>query len=379
MSVSSGFYNSVNHDRKYNAMHFGQLFDGIIRDGVFMSIGDHFNITTKGTGMNVTVGTGHGWFNRTWITNDAVLVLPISASEILLDRIDAVVIEVDKSLQVRNSSIKVIRGTAADNPSRPTLVKSDTIFQYPLCYVRVNKQVSIISQADITNMIGTSATPFVTGILETIEIDDLVAQWQAEWIRWYSTQQTDLTNFSNSIKNTTNAWVSKFESDMDSWSETEKNDFLNFKNNLEMSMTNWSNEFETDMTEWRDARYVEFATWFRNLQDIMAGDVATNLQVQIDDLNQKVFNYYYDLVSSTGVITMSASGPDGLPTKLVQTSNEATATTTYSTVNTSGTITDTIKTVIVLTGTSLKWTKITEITYTESGTTISIKDSYVNA
>ena len=39
MTVSYGFYNSLNGDRKYNARHMSMIFDGIIRDGVFMSIG----------------------------------------------------------------------------------------------------------------------------------------------------------------------------------------------------------------------------------------------------------------------------------------------------------------------------------------------------
>ena len=34
MSVSSGFFNSLNGDRKYNAAQMSAIFDGLIIDGV---------------------------------------------------------------------------------------------------------------------------------------------------------------------------------------------------------------------------------------------------------------------------------------------------------------------------------------------------------
>ena len=40
MSVTYGFYNSIKGDRKYNALEMSSIFDGIIVDGVYMSIGD---------------------------------------------------------------------------------------------------------------------------------------------------------------------------------------------------------------------------------------------------------------------------------------------------------------------------------------------------
>lgn len=55
MSVTYGFYNSRNHDRRYDAIQMSSIFDGIIRDGIYMSIGDHM-IVKADAGMMVTVG-----------------------------------------------------------------------------------------------------------------------------------------------------------------------------------------------------------------------------------------------------------------------------------------------------------------------------------
>lgn len=48
MSVSSGFFNSLNGDRKYNAAQMSAIFDGLIIDGVFASIGTAFAVKAAG-------------------------------------------------------------------------------------------------------------------------------------------------------------------------------------------------------------------------------------------------------------------------------------------------------------------------------------------
>ena len=61
MAVTYGFYNSSNGDRKYNAEQFGSIFDGIILDGVFELIGDHFAVTPVSGSMAGYVRTWWGW------------------------------------------------------------------------------------------------------------------------------------------------------------------------------------------------------------------------------------------------------------------------------------------------------------------------------
>ena len=119
MSVTYGFYNSLNGDRKYDATQLSSLFDGLIIDGIFASIGTCF-VVKADTGIIVNVGIGKAWFNKTWTLNDAILPMEAPISEILLDRIDALVIEVNTSEAVRANSIKFIKGTPSSSPVNPT-------------------------------------------------------------------------------------------------------------------------------------------------------------------------------------------------------------------------------------------------------------------
>lgn len=180
MALTSGFFNSKNHDRLYDATQISTLFEGLINDGVYQGVGHIFKVSAS-NGMNVTVDTGRAWFNNTWTRNDALIVLTVPTAEQVLKRIDAVVIEVNSLETVRNNTIKIVKGTPASNPSKPSLTKNDDVHQYPLAYITVDPNITVITQQKIQNAVGTSACPFVTGIIDTLDIDDLIAQWSSEF------------------------------------------------------------------------------------------------------------------------------------------------------------------------------------------------------
>lgn len=176
MALTFGFYNSINHDRRYNALQMSQLFDGIITDGVFMNIGTAM-VVTAGSGLIVNVGTGRAWFNSTWTLNDAIYPVEATAADVLRDRIDAVVLEVDQRETTRANRIFFKEGVASTSPQKPTLTKANGVYQYPLCYINRAPGSTEITQGDIENCVGTSECPFITGILSTISTDELVKQW----------------------------------------------------------------------------------------------------------------------------------------------------------------------------------------------------------
>ena len=231
MALTYGFYNSINGDRTYDAKDLSQLFDGIINDGIFMSIGSYF-LVTPGTGLQVVVGTGRAWFNSSWILNDAPMVLNLEPAELVLNRIDIVVIEINASEETRANSVKVVKGTPGSSPVAPTLTTSQLVHQYPLAHIYVAAGVSTIIAANITNKIGTTSTPFITGILSTINSAALLAQWDSE----YDVQMA--------------AWTATFNS--------------------------W---FNTNTLEWTG----DFETWFAEIQGLLGTDPAGELATAIYD------------------------------------------------------------------------------------------------
>ena len=193
MAFTCGFFNSENGDRKYNAEQMSAIFDGIIADGVFTTIGDHMAVSA-GTGMQVLVGTGKAWFDHTWNVNDAAYPLTIAASDVTLSRIDAIVLETNHSDSVRLNKLRVVQGTVASSPVKPTLTNSEKIHQHPLAWVTVAPGVTQIAASAIENAVGTSVCPFVTGVIETTAIDDLFNQWNGEFDEWFNNLKAQLSD-----------------------------------------------------------------------------------------------------------------------------------------------------------------------------------------
>lgn len=179
MTYTSGFFNSVNHDRTYDADTFGSMFDGVINDGVFRTWGDGMVVTAVG-GMTVAVGTGRAWFNHTWTVVTADERLTLAAASPSMPRIDAVVLRVDKSTSVRRNRIYIKQGQASGSPSRPALENTSTVREYVLADIRINNGATAISQSNITNQIGRD-TPFAELVNNTFDSANLIKQWESQF------------------------------------------------------------------------------------------------------------------------------------------------------------------------------------------------------
>lgn len=192
MAVTYGFYNSLNKDRIYNAEQMSSIFNGIITDGVFASIGGSL-MPIAGTGMQVVVKTGKCWFNSTWTLNDALLPLDIPAADVSLTRIDAVVVEINSAISTRANTIKVVKGTPSANPAKPTLANTETLHQYALGYVTVGAGVTSVTADKIEVNVGKSTCPFITSVLQQTDITALFNQWDAEFNTWFANVQAQLS------------------------------------------------------------------------------------------------------------------------------------------------------------------------------------------
>ena len=328
MAFSFGFYNAINNDRMYNALHMARIFDGIIKDGIYMHIGGQFIIKASPEENTILVSSGRAWFNHTWNYNDAELPLIGDPPELILDRIDAVVLDIQSGDDFRTNELRWVMGEPATNPARPNLIQDDENlhWQYPLAYIKRKALETIIHQEDITNMVGSSESPFVTGVLETMDIGPLLLQWQDQWAQF----------------------VKNYEETALNWTNEQKEDFVKFYTEFKQQLK----EFETESER-------EFTNWFERIREILNDSVAGNLLNLIDDLDEKEFNHYYGLTNSTTEINNATN-------TIVTTTSESVSTTTFQNQNGK----DTIQTVIVPVEGSFQYIRTTEIVNTETGNQI---------
>lgn len=181
-----GFYNSMNGDRRYNSVQMSEIFEGLITDGVYPSVGNMFAVT-PGEGLQVIVGTGRAWFNATWSRNKSAYPMGLEQPDPVLSRIDSVCIKVDKTVGVRANSFVVLKGTPANTPVAPTLPVADDVYYHPIANVTVGPNASTLTAANIKILVGTSACPFTTSILQQTDIDVLFANWEQQFMDWWDT------------------------------------------------------------------------------------------------------------------------------------------------------------------------------------------------
>lgn len=271
MSVTSGFFNSINHDRRYGAESFARIFNGIINDGIFMNIGTALVPTANDTNQ-VFVGIGRAWFNSTWTENDSIYTITVPESDLVRPRIDALVLEVNTTDSVRQNSFKIIQGAPSSNPEKPTLTNADGVYQHALAYITRRANDEVVKSSDLNIRVGTEECPFITGILETISIDILFAKWQDELDKFVEKETSDLE-----------AWFNATETDVDEWINVQ----------------------ETDLTTWIANHQSTFLAWFEEMKGILDADYAASVQLQLNDINVK--RYLYDGFES-GTKEFSADG-----------------------------------------------------------------------
>lgn len=286
MALSCGFYNSLDHDRKYNAEQFGSIFDGVIHDGVYMNIGGTMMVKATGADMTVNIQTGRAWFNHTWTLNDTIYPIILPDAEQMLSKIVAIVLEINNEINVRTNSFKTIVGTpASQNPQRPILVNTESIHQYPLAYVLIKPGVEVIKQEDITNMVGTSACPFVTSVAASMNVNELIAKWENQWNNWFRQDQVDWDAFVTRVNTEfdtflgdqlarINALVTASGQRIDEFIDDSEDQYTDLFSGLEAAANQY---FDDSTTAWNN--------WFQHYQDELSASQAAHLQAQIDAIS----------------------------------------------------------------------------------------------
>ena len=285
MALSFGFYNSLEHDRRYNAEQVGSIFDGVIHDGVYMNIGGKMMVRATGQDMTVNIQTGRAWFNHRWTLNDTIYPIVLPEAEQMLSKIVAIVLEVNSEVNVRANSFKTVVGTPATNPTRPTLINTEDVHQYPLAYVLIRPEVTVIKQEDITNMVGTSSCPFVTSVAASMNVDELIAQWEDQWDNWFSQSIDNWDSFTAQVSNEfdtflsnqldrVTAFITASGVRVDDFIDAASDQYADLYENLRDTAQQY---FDDSSTAWDN--------WFQHYQDELSSSQAANLQAQIDAIS----------------------------------------------------------------------------------------------
>ena len=149
--MESGFFNSKNGDRKYNARDISRYFEHILSSGLFKNIADCMKVSAAG-GMALTVAPGAGLIDCQWFRQETPETLTIATANAALPRFDTVVVRLDMSDNVRAITLDVVSGTPAANPAETPPVRSENIHELVLALVYVPAGTTTIVAENITDV-----------------------------------------------------------------------------------------------------------------------------------------------------------------------------------------------------------------------------------
>lgn len=204
MAVTSGFFNSINGDRKYNARQIGMYLGKIIRSGVFPNPSTNLQVTAAG-GMAVQVWPGRGMADCHWMDNDSMYTVILDDADLILDRIDAVVMRLDESDDAREVCIAVKKGAPASSPQAPAMERTEKVEEYCLAQIYVPKikddGTQEIIQANITDTrADTEVCGWVTSLIDQVDTHTLFLQWQDAYQRYYDESTAEFETWLAGIK-----------------------------------------------------------------------------------------------------------------------------------------------------------------------------------
>lgn len=206
MAIKSGFFNSLNGDRKYNAEDMSEYFDGLITDGVFESIGSKLQVTATGSDMTININSGRAMIDCHWLKNDSAHNITLSPADVQLSRFDSIGIKFDYN--ERAITFIVHEGNLGTAPviSRPS--NTESIKYLWLADIRVSAGVSFVRQGNVIDRRGTSICPWVTGLIKQVDTSQLFAQWQDACESYYNDMTTEMNAYFEQKQTEFNDWFS---------------------------------------------------------------------------------------------------------------------------------------------------------------------------
>lgn len=170
----SGFFASINGDRKYKSDLIATFFSKLFTNGVF---NNELQVQANDD-MTVTLKSGTAFINGYFYNNPVDKVINISLSDTEQSRIDSIVLRFSK--ENRQIIAYVLEGLYADNPVVPELTRNSNIYELRLCNISVNKQADSITTSMIEDCRFNSADcGQVISAVQQLDTTEIFAQYQA--------------------------------------------------------------------------------------------------------------------------------------------------------------------------------------------------------
>lgn len=238
------FFNSAPGDERWHyASDFADYFGDVLSSGLLHKDGTP-NLLVKvnhGT-MQTIIEPGKALMQGYQYKNTTPLFLTHGLPEPDVDRIDRIVLRLDKRNNARYIRLFVKEGVSAENPVAPTLQRDNYVYEISLAQIRVMANTASLEQL---NLVDERMDEDLCGIVYSL-ISVPTSVFQQQWDLWFNT----------------------------------------IKGGVEAEVIAWQLQEMANFDAWQAQGKADFDAWFASIQNILDGDIAAQLAAKITTLEQ---------------------------------------------------------------------------------------------
>lgn len=227
MSISSGFFESNidesgEYDRVYYAHQFAHYFSQFISNGVFGNPTNQLQVMSADNhSMDILVNIGNAFIKGFWFYSSEIETLTLANASGVYPRWDAIV--VGYSALNREIKLYVKQGNYAEEPTKPTMSKTDDLYELCLGYVYVAENSTEVTDKTIVdtrpdeNLCG-----FVTGMVQQLNTNELFRQYKTLFDSWFMQMKAELEGIMNDVIQSPEVNMQGFTLLFNAWFDTIK-------------------------------------------------------------------------------------------------------------------------------------------------------------
>lgn len=187
------------YDRAITSAPLRKLIKNMFSDGVLPNPSTNMQVAA-GTGMNVIVYPGFACCNGCMKLEESQRTLAVQASNTAYDRIDTVVLRLNDNDSERICDFYILEGTPATSPVRPTLTRSESVWELGLADLFIAKNSTALSNQRITDTRYETARCGIMSSISRFDTTTLYNQIRADLENFQNVSQADFTDWFEDIK-----------------------------------------------------------------------------------------------------------------------------------------------------------------------------------
>ena len=287
MAENYSFFNSKDHDRRYNARHWADYFFPLFKSGVFN--GD-LQVVENG-GMAVKIKSGYAWIDGYGYHLTDGLPLDLETASGNMNRMDSIVIRLD----LTNRWIKAFCKTGsyyAGTPTPPAPEITATIHEIVIAHISVVAGVTEITQDMITDTrMDGNLCGWVCGTVNEIKFDQITEQFKAFMKRYENNLDAkfeDLETYEANKKNEFDTFQTELTEKEQIMHDQHKAELKAYFSQMEKEGNANLLAITQQLIDFRNENELEFLAWVEEMKNILGEGTAGELLIKINALTNQI-------------------------------------------------------------------------------------------